>query len=274
MAKHRANMLSAVLGSAGRGESLLAFDQDNAIIFEHGVEGGPEDTWFARLGAYMCDTLHAVGVPYCEGGVMASNAAWRGSVETWEKRVRGWVGKSRPEDLLAVDITYDFRPVHGDLTMAEELWRRMWQAVEGQFAFLKVLGASGAPSGSVFNFFGRLQTENGRIDLKKHGLKHVVTAARLLALRHQVLKRATAERLRGVSDLGHGSATDIEHMIEAQRVFLTCIARQQVRDMAEGRKAGNKVEIAQLSGRDSEALRQALRHMSNVEQIVRDQLTA
>ncbi|MGI9415394.1 MAG: exonuclease domain-containing protein, partial [Hyphomicrobiales bacterium] len=32
-----------VLGSGGRGESLLAMDQDNAIVFETGEPGGPED---------------------------------------------------------------------------------------------------------------------------------------------------------------------------------------------------------------------------------------
>ena len=263
-----------VLGSAGRGESLLAFDQDNAIIFEAGDEGGPEDAWFAKLGEYMCDTLHSVGVPYCEGGVMAKNAAWRGSLETWEKRAAAWIGKSRPEDLLAVDIAYDFRPVHGDLALAEDLWRRMWLAAEGRYAFLKLLGESGAPSGSPFGFFGRLQLVDGRIDLKKHGLKHVVTAARLLALRHQVLKRSTQERLRGIIDLGRGSQKDIEAMIEAQRIFLTGIARQQVKDMAEGRKAGNKVDVAILSSQEQDDLKQALHHMANVEQIVRDQLTA
>ena len=37
----------AVLGSAGRGESLLAMDQDNAIVFERGDPGGAEDQYFA-----------------------------------------------------------------------------------------------------------------------------------------------------------------------------------------------------------------------------------
>ena len=40
-----------VLGSAGRGESLLAMDQDNAVIFEHGEPDGEEDRWFAALGS-------------------------------------------------------------------------------------------------------------------------------------------------------------------------------------------------------------------------------
>ena len=76
----RAPMRVAVLGSAGRGESLLAMDQDNALIFAEGEPGGREDRWFAALGAHVADILHEVGVPYCKGGVMAKNPQWRGSV--------------------------------------------------------------------------------------------------------------------------------------------------------------------------------------------------
>ena len=77
-----------VLGSAGRGESLLALDQDNAILFAEGEPGGPEDRYFAELGARVADTLDQMGVPYCRGGVMAREPAWRGSVGTWRRRIR------------------------------------------------------------------------------------------------------------------------------------------------------------------------------------------
>ncbi len=36
----------AVLGSAGRGESLLAMDQDNALVFADGEPGSAQDSWF------------------------------------------------------------------------------------------------------------------------------------------------------------------------------------------------------------------------------------
>jgi DNA polymerase-3 subunit epsilon/CBS domain-containing protein len=66
-----------VLGSAGRGESLLAMDQDNAVIFEDSADVAAADRWFAELGAHVADILHEVGVPYCKGGVMAKNPQWR-----------------------------------------------------------------------------------------------------------------------------------------------------------------------------------------------------
>ena len=73
----------AVLGSAGRGESLLAMDQDNALVFDDGEPAGAEDRWFETFGGHVADILHEAGVPYCKGGVMAKNAQWRGSVATW-----------------------------------------------------------------------------------------------------------------------------------------------------------------------------------------------
>ena len=86
-----------VLGSAGRGESLLAMDQDNALMFAEGAPDGPEDRWFATFASHANDILHQVGVPYCKGGVMAKNAAWRGSMLTWRDRIADWIRRSKPE---------------------------------------------------------------------------------------------------------------------------------------------------------------------------------
>lgn len=80
-----------VLGSAGRGESQLAADQDNAIVYASGAEGGAEDAYFEKLATHMSDVLDASGIPYCKGGVMAKNKAWRKSVRTWRATIDGWM---------------------------------------------------------------------------------------------------------------------------------------------------------------------------------------
>ena len=77
-----------VLGSAGRGESLLAMDQDNGLIFADAIDGDAADRWFAALAGHVADMLDQVGVPYCKGGVMAKNPQWRGSVSVWHQRIR------------------------------------------------------------------------------------------------------------------------------------------------------------------------------------------
>ena len=108
-----------VLGSAGRGESQLAADQDNAIVYAQGAEGGPEDTYFEQLATRMNETLDTAGVPFCKGGVMAKNRAWRKSVADWHATIDKWMTGSRPDHLLNVDIFFDAVPVHGEAALAD-----------------------------------------------------------------------------------------------------------------------------------------------------------
>jgi DNA polymerase-3 subunit epsilon/CBS domain-containing protein len=236
----------AVLGSAGRGESLLAMDQDNAIFFSDGDPGGAEDQWFARLGGYIADILHEVGVPYCKGGVMGRNPQWRGSLATWRKRIGDWVRRSRPEDLLSVDIFFDLRGVYGEVRFADELWRTAFNVARENINFIKLLAESAGKVDSGLTFLGAFRTVEGRIDLKKVGLFGIVSAARVLAIRHHVVERATAARLAGV--MAHGVAlTDVKALAEAQKTLLDLIVEQQIEDVRGGRPATIASGFAQRS---------------------------
>lgn len=157
-----------VLGSAGGGESLLAADQDNAIVFKRGVPGGPEDRWFSALGGRIAAILDTDGIAYCKGGVMAKNAEWRGSLDLWRERISQWVRRSRPQDLLNIDIFFDLAPVHGARGLGETLFEDAYAYGHADAAFPLVLGERLASLPTPFTLFGGLRTEEGRIDLKRY----------------------------------------------------------------------------------------------------------
>lgn len=261
-----------VLGSAGRGESLLAMDQDNAIVFAEGEPGSAADQWFARLGGIIADILHAVGVPYCKGGVMARNAAWRGSRATWSGRVAGWITRSNPADLLSVDIFFDLVGVHGDVLLANELWRAAFAAARGNAAFAKLLAEAAGDVESGFTMFGGFRTENGRIDLKKAGLFGIVTTARVLAIRHHLLERSTPARLSAVAALGRGDGPDLDALAHAHGEFLGLILGQQLADMRDGLPPGNKVAVKPLSREQRAQLRESLGAVRHLDVLMRDLL--
>lgn len=261
-----------VLGSAGRGESLLAMDQDNAIVFAEGAPQGREDAWFARLGIHVADILHEVGVPYCVGGIMAKNPLWRGSVATWNARIADWIQRSSPQDLLAVDIFFDLRGVHGDGHLADVVWRAAFEAARGQSTFAKLLAEASGSVESGIGLFGGIKTSAGRIDLKKAGLFGVVSTARVLAVCHHVVERATPARLAGLKALGIGGAKDLDALSDAQAVFLDLILRQQVEDIAAGRAPSNKVQVSRLAAREREALQNALQAVQHLDALTRDML--
>jgi DNA polymerase-3 subunit epsilon/CBS domain-containing protein len=260
-----------VLGSAGRGESGLALDQDHALVFAEGEPDGDADGWFAELGERLAAILHEIGVPLCPGGVMAGNPAFRGSLATWRRRIALWLSRAAPEDLLNVDIVFDFRPVHGDGALAAGLWDEAWAAARGAPSFLRLLAEAGAAHESAFGFLGRLKGEEGRIDLKRHGLKPLVTAARLLALRHGVARRSTAERLQGVRALDLGGAADLDGALAIHERLLGLVLRAQIADIAAGRPATNRVPLALAGGLGLlETLKGDLRRLESLDELARE----
>ncbi len=262
----------AVLGSAGREESLLALDQDNALVFAEGEPDGAADRWFAALAAHVADILDAIGVPYCKGGVMAKNALWRGSLATWRLRIEDWIRRSNPHDLLSVDIFFDLRPVHGEAGLADQIWRSAFEAARGDAAFAKLLAQSAGAREPGFNWLGRFRTEQGRIDLKKVGLFGIVSMARTLAIRHHVVERSTPARLAGIKALGRGAEADLDALVDAQGTFLDLILAQQIADIEHGRPATNRVAVERLSRRDDKRLRIALKAVECVDELTRDLL--
>ncbi|MEP7029305.1 MAG: DUF294 nucleotidyltransferase-like domain-containing protein [Pseudolabrys sp.] len=261
-----------VLGSGGRGESLLAMDQDNAIVFEQGEPGSAADLWFEKLGIIVADILHEVGVPYCSGGVMAKNPQWRGSMATWRTRIAGWIAHSSLTDLLSVDIFFDLAGVHGDARLANELWRGALDAAAGNAGFAKSLAQTVGETESAFNMFGGLRSENGRIDLKRLGLFGIVSLARVLAVRHGLAEHATPARLAAFAALDRGGARDIEALTRAQSLFLDLILTQQLADMRAGLPPGNKVALKRLSRAQRSALSDSLSSVRHLDDLTRDLL--
>ena len=264
-----------VLGSGGRGESLLAADQDNAIVHAD-LSGGQEESaaWFAELGKRIADTLHEAGIPYCKGGIMASNAQWRDSVSGWKARVDDWIRRSKPEDLLNVDIFYDMRAVHGDAGLADEIWRYAHEHGASAIPFLKLLAQQAAGFQPPLGMFGGFKTDNGRVDLKKGGLFPLVANARVLSIRHGILHRSTPDRLNGVRELDIGGGNDLERAVDAHAVLLDAMLDQQIDDIERGLPPTNAVEVAALSGPRQERLKRALNKLSNLDEMVRGLLFA
>jgi DNA polymerase-3 subunit epsilon/CBS domain-containing protein len=262
----------AVLGSAGRGESLLAMDQDNALVFAEGDPGGREDLWFENLSLHIADILHEVGVPYCKGGVMAKNAQWRGSTATWHNRVGEWIRVSKPEHLLSVDIFFDLRPVYGDGRLCTELRQHAFDMARGNASFGKLLAETAGSVESGLGLFRQFKTTEGRVDVKKAGLFGIVSMARVLAICHHVVERSTPARIAGVQALGIGAAADLNALANAQETFLDLLIAQQIDDIELGTPPSNMVAVKSLSAGDRARLRAAFDAVRHLESLTRELL--
>jgi DNA polymerase-3 subunit epsilon/CBS domain-containing protein len=263
-----------VLGSGGRGESLLAADQDNAIVFTEGAPGSPTDQWFAELGDHIAQILNAAGLPFCKGGVMARNAAWRGSLDTWRDRVEGWVRRSRPQDLLSVDIFFDLRPVHGDFELGGRLIRDAFALGAEETGFAKLLAEAAGDHRPPLTFLGNIRTEEGRVDLKLGALLPIVSTARCLAIRHAVQARSTVDRIEGVKALRIGSDSDLDHLIKVHRLVIGLVLEQQLDDVENGVPLSARIALKALPRDVQDRLRLALGRLNHLADLTRTLLFA
>ena len=104
----------------------------------------------------------------------------------------------------------------------------------------------------------------GRINLKRDGLLPLVSFARTLALRIGSTSRATPERLHDAVASGRLSEGDAGKLVELQKMLLTLILDQQLRDLEEGVPTGSSIEIKRLSRKQYADLIRGLKHLDTM----------
>jgi DNA polymerase-3 subunit epsilon/CBS domain-containing protein len=262
-----------VLGSGGRGESLLAMDQDNAIVFARGEAGGPEDQWFAELGGKVADMLDAAGVPYCKGKVMASDPAWRMSVKSWQDLLQTWVRRQSPEDILNCDIFFDAVGVHGDIGLANEVLDYAFEIGRQSNQFIKLMSINACKNSPPLGFFGRFKLDNGRMDLKMGGIMPLFSTARVLSIKHGVRRQSTPARFAALATEISEMQNTLENLGEAHRIIFHTILEQQLLDLEAGIPLSNRVAPNDLSSASRDQLSWALQQVPNVSNLLGDPLT-
>ena len=250
-----------VLGSAGRGESLLALDQDNAIIFDAADEQKAE-AWLLKFGQRLNAILDEVGVPLCKGGVMAGNPAWCKSVSQWRKQVAHWLSRAEPQDILNADIFFDALPVYGDHGLVDGLRGDAIAAASKTNTFLQLMDMNAAKARPPVNWLGRFSLEDdGRMDLKMHGIMPIFSAARVLALRHALPDHSTAARLDALRGKPDASEENLDGLLEAHQIILRSILQQQLADIEHGIPPSNRVDPKKLHAPEKAHLMWALKQV-------------
>ena len=181
-----------VLGSAGRGESLLAPDQDNALIHE-GERGG------RRLVRGLRRARQPAARRSRRALLHRRRDGQEPGISPFARRLAGtgrYVGRSTAAG-GAVGRRHLLRLRRGsrDRRLAGALRQHATSAARSSPAFLRLLAAAGEEIPRATDLLGRLRTREGRIDLKRHGLFPIVTGARVVALAWGSTATATDMRL-------------------------------------------------------------------------------
>ncbi len=260
------------LGSEGRMEQTLATDQDNAIIFSPPAGMADDaniDLIKAGLLAFAAvanQILDAVGFPLCRGDIMAKNPKWCLTETQWRDTFGEWMRAVNPSALLNAAIFFDFRALHGDVSLAGNLKSWLAATVTKQSMFIRHMAVNALqvkpPIGVLRDFVDADSEHPGTIDLKVYAARPFIDAARVFALANQVIATNTADRLRLAGEKMRMSDDEINAYVDAFHfVQLLRLRNQDVTDVAatETKPSPNRIRPDDLNELDRRILKEALR---------------
>ena len=249
------------LGSRGRGEALPNSDQDNAIIYgtpddrdaPKGTAGASRKTqdYFRKLGAFLCDSLHRVGVPYCPGGVMAKNEGWCASADEWRKNFAAWISAPDSQEMLALNLCFDFSAGHGEIALAENLRLSLMEILRDQPAFFIHLAREALRRRTSFpqgNALFQGAAGDTDVDLKELSAQFVMYG-RLYALKQGLAETNTYRRFEALAAQGVFGSQLSKHALEAY----DAVTRLRMQRFSEG----STFPLRSFSPLETAALREA-----------------
>ncbi|EKE82095.1 DUF294 nucleotidyltransferase-like domain-containing protein [Idiomarina xiamenensis] len=254
-------------GSQGREDQTLSSDQDNGLLLADGLTDG-QRAWFAQLGEYVCEGLHACGIPLCPGNIMASNADCRGTLSEWLQRFDGWSDSPTPKALMYCQIFFDSRMVVGNKRLYAQ-YREGVAKIGKREVFLANLALLVNRIAVPLGLFNRLRTQSDKgadtIDIKRYGIALINDIVRLYALQEGLLDAATPRRLAQLKGRSVLSDSDNQSLQEAWQFLTQLRLNHQLRVFGSD-KPQNALDPDQLSTLSRRQLKSAFRIIKEAQQ--------
>ncbi|MDR2241023.1 MAG: DUF294 nucleotidyltransferase-like domain-containing protein [Zoogloeaceae bacterium] len=260
------------LGSEGRYEQTLFSDQDNGIIFQ-AADPDAARQQLLPFAESVNRKLDACGFPLCKGGIMAGNPAWCLSLDEWRRKFAAWIQTPEPAALLNASIFFDFRPLYGDEELSDDLRGWLLDATGKASLFLRLMAENALqctpPLGLIRDFtYDGNKAFPHTLDLKMHGARPFVDAARIFSLAHGVATTGTAQRLRGVADAA-GLGAGVEAIIDGF-YFIQQLRMRHQHGLRGGDAGGaNRVDPDTLNELDRHILKAAFKQARKLQDKLR-----
>lgn len=264
------------LGSEGRKEQTFRTDQDNAVIFADPLSPEEEQqarAYFAELALFVKESLLRCGFPPCPADYMASNPQWRQPFKTWRKYFSGWIATPTGDAVLKSLIFFDFRPIHGDFSLAEELRDSLGDMLEGQKVFLGFLAnmvvKNMPPLGFLKSFVVEKSGEHkDELNLKIKGIAPLVDILRLFALERGAKETSTLERIEALRErhtIVKEYADELEHAFE---FIMLLRVHHQVSQLEAGNELDNFINPDRLSNLEKKTLKETFHLIATIQNLI------
>jgi CBS domain-containing protein len=263
-------------GSEGRREQTFKTDQDNAIIYADppsDTEAEAAKKYFSAFAAYVRDGLLQCGFPPCPANYMASNPQWCQPLNVWKRYFSNWISTPTSDAVMNSLAFFDFRPMYGELALAETLRDDLNAMLRDQKVFLGYLASMAIKNTPPIGFFKSFVVEKGgehknELNLKVKGLAPLVDIVRLFALEKGIRETSTLERLgalRSRHTIVEEYADDFEYAFE---FIMLLRIHNQYAQISSGQAPDNFINPNKLSNLEKRSIKEAFQVISKVQDLV------
>lgn len=260
-----------VMGSEGRGEQTVRTDQDNGLLLAHPVP----DADLTKFRADFSDALLHFGFPPCPGNIMIGNPQWSQTIDGFIRQIKGWVLTPDGYSAMNLGVFFDAVSVAGNADLLHRAKSAMADMMRGESAYLarfaKAIDQFDDASASMLSsLMATVGVGSDTIHIKKSGVFPIVHGVRVMSIDEGITATSTAERLDELAKIeviGSGLAGDIK---SALSYFMEVRLRSQLVAMRTGRHEEEAiVRLSQLSSRERDLLREALKVVKRFKELVR-----
>jgi CBS domain-containing protein len=258
-----------LLGSHARHEPLPASDIDTAFAWKS-VAGEESNAETIRGSLHrVLGHLEQLGFEPCPHDANAYYPLFSRSLDAWSRAARAWADDpAEPGYLILASAMLDSRPIsNGD--MASQLTSRLLARLRGEDflrAMLRLALTEKPPAGFVRGFVvERFGERHGQLDLKRAGLRPIVSLARALSLRAGDASGTTPDRLDRAAQASLLSAEEAETL---KSVFLLCydlLLDADIRSIRDGERGDVFLATGELDPLRRRYLRDGFRAIERIQ---------
>ncbi|MBH9964754.1 DUF294 nucleotidyltransferase-like domain-containing protein [[Bacillus] enclensis] len=267
------NYCFIVMGSQGRSEQGFHTDQDNGIIlddYSHLSDTKRVDSYFQAFTEKLNQKLDACGFPECTGGIMAKEQKWKRSYTDWKKAIDDWLHEIDAQEVQNTTMFYDFRPIYGDYSIAEEIRRYLAEKSKRSLSMQQLLRKDALRFKLPVGPLGRvnLKPKNHLFNIKKSGLMQIVNMIRIHCVKYGVKEVNTIKRVNALKNMQAFHPRDAENVKLAMHILLTLRTRQNLKELKEGKPLSNDIDVRELSKDERQRLKEAIQIANRLQQVM------
>ncbi|MEB1809700.1 MAG: DUF294 nucleotidyltransferase-like domain-containing protein [Bacillaceae bacterium] len=258
------------MGSSGRGEQFLLTDQDHFLVYDNPDSGDSEhvEEYFALLCQEIVDHLHKAGYKLCIGKMMANEENWRGTLKTWQERLRGWALRATNDNVLLGHNFMSFRFLYGDDNLHDEFVKMVKEQVSRSRIYLYRMAEQERehpvptldhPIRALFGL------RRDSIDIKKHALFPLHHCLQVLSAHNGIVEGTPLQRLDALVKLNVFTPEVADDIRFAYEIVLKVRVEQAWGRYLRKEEGSSEVKFTHLRSRDKEELMIALKAIRSLQ---------